>query len=215
MIVVRRLERLERIAVTRLHGLRAQMDRVTFPVTPEDDRVIGYVAVETLNVWVQFSRYYLLSCALGCKDKQGVPIIARANRPANMAQAIDVAIRATRPLLASKPAGFNWRPLDEPTWREPSVILKLAGLFQLPQAQRIQAGLSNNSDVFARLHKVRNYFAHRCGHTYWEVVQHWPTPPTGVQLTVSNCVAARRRSRPQSVMSDWIDDIRTSILKMT
>ena len=95
-----RLDVLTLTAEARARRLRELVDGVSLPLTPANRRLLSFAMIEGANLWAQFCRSYYISSALQAKDSAGQPIVI-AVQVQTAEDAIDIAIRAGKPRLAS------------------------------------------------------------------------------------------------------------------
>lgn len=194
-------------AERRLLRLRALVHAYSPPIGGENDRAVAFAAIEALNLWDGFARSYYLSCAFGTKLRSGHSVRLGVYGLRSGGSAIRTAIASSGRRM---PSG-TIRRRDEPSWHDVQFLLNLfihVGASHLPQ---IQTALSYPTDVFRFLPTIRNFFAHRNEETADKV--RVAAPRIGVlgPSKPSDIVCSWRPKRPQNILGDWLDDMRTVI----
>lgn len=192
--------------VSRLKVLVA--DRTSFD-DPEIDRRTAFVAIESMNLWSSYCRFFYLSAALGAKDSGGTRIVSSAGRFRSQDDALTFVIHRVRPNLKSKSAPWSW--FDEPKWGDPTEFGRAVGELGPSNLGAVQAAISLQTDVFLHLPKFRNFYAHRAAVTARKVrgvARDYLMSPTLHPTWILNGYAP---SRPQTILCDWLDDLKTVI----
>lgn len=171
MRAVSDLDRLRRASHHRLARLRRLLDaHVEGGNAASDvalaDRATAFVAIEALNLWTEFVRSFYLSCVSKARTTSGTRV-GVAITFASHQDALTFAIIKTKPNKLGK--GPPWKPLDEPPWRSPTVLLNLDKLLMFTNGSCIVTGLSYPSTVLNQLPAFRNFFCHRNAVTAREV----------------------------------------------
>jgi len=203
------LARLERRAVERALRLRSLADSCSGPVTAEADRLVSFLAIETLNLWASFARSYYLSCVMGAKTRAGARVTVANATVRTFDDAIRLAVWTFKPKLKTSSGPFTHR--DEPAWHDTTVLLRLVTAIGSSTTSQTTTALGYSTTVFRDLPVFRNFFAHRCEGTAVKaanVARRYSLSPA---LRPSEILCARRLGRPQSVLSDWIDDVRNVV----
>lgn len=202
------LDQLCRQASRRLLRLRSLVVTCRPPLKPEDHRALSYVTIEAWNLWAQYCRAYYLSTAFKAKDAQGSRV-QRARTIASVDDALTVAIHCVRPKLRSRSG--PWSHWDEPVWQKPSHFYKALDQFTPSNLATVRAALSYQTPVFREMQAARNYFAHKSENTA-KLVRSL-APGYGAPLTVrpAELLCLRGPGRPQAILVDWLDDLRTVI----
>ena len=127
--------------------------------------MIAFVTIETLNFWVRFARSYYFSCAIGAKRINGTRVTFGEipDHTTFAALAFAVKISKRKPVLPP----YSWR--DEPTWRNPSILLRLFVSGDASNLSELNRAFGVATSVFDQLPKARNFFAHRNFQTKLEV----------------------------------------------
>lgn len=202
---VRDLFKLKRLANRRLLFLRGMAQACTNPPGSEGDRIISFVAIETLNLWAVFARAYYLSCVLGARRAGGVRVTLAVRAAQTVAQAIDFSIRTLKPGLRKRPP---WVRIDEPTWHEPRTLMVLSQALGFSHVPIIHAAFAYPTRTFGDLPAFRNFYAHRNDDTFRKAVGLARHYGLSTQLRPSEILVSHTPGRPQSVLAEWIDDIR-------
>jgi hypothetical protein len=168
----------------------------------------AFVAMETLNLWAGFSRNFYLSCALRARSPAHGRVSMTVAPFGSSADALVFAIRLLRPTRFA--AGWTTRR-DEPTWHEPSTLVKLFIALGASNSADVQAALSLQSPVFKLRPVVRNFFAHRNDDTAKKADSVARDLSLPRNLRPSEMMSWRLPGHPQNVLADWIDDIQTII----
>ena len=202
------LPRLERISTRRLSILKQLVGNKRPPCSSTDDQKLAFAAIEAMTVWSTFVRSYYLSCALGATRSGGTRITISQSGISSSEDAIRFAVQKLKPRLGDK---ANLQPLDEPTWRAPSTLIRLAQQIGFSHRADVAAAFGVPSSVFAELHHFRNFYAHRGEYTFAKIqgiVSTWGFPR---RMHPSAAMAHCRPGRPQNTISDWLDEIRMVI----
>jgi hypothetical protein len=194
-------------AERRLLRLRTLVHTFSPPIDTESDRTVAFVAIEALNLWNAFARSYYLSCAFGAKLRSGQKVRLSISGLQVSGSAIRAAIASSGRRI---PTG-RIRRRDEPSWHDVQFLLQLFVFIGSSHLSQIQRALSYPTDVFTFLPTVRNFFAHRNEDTAEKVRN--ASQRFGIYGPSKACdiVCSWRPTRPQNVLGDWLDDMRTVI----
>ena len=201
-----RLEKLNRAAKKRIKKLRSHVSHFSAPTTTEQDRMIAWVVVETLNLWAGFLRAYYLSGAIGTRTSLGGRVTYKSVTFANSSAAILHAIRVVKnPLFSKRDVSRR----DEPTWHDKDNFLSLLKKVDASNLPQIYAAFSTGVNFFDFLPTVRNFYAHRCDETFRKATK------VGVKLGLATTprlrpteiMCTRLPKRPSNVITDWLDDM--------
>jgi hypothetical protein len=201
-----RLEKLSKAAKKRITKLRSHVSPFSAPTTAEQDRIIAWVVVETLNLWAGFLRAYYLSGAIGTRTSLGGRVIYKAVTFPNSKAAIVHAIRAVKnPLFSKRDVSRR----DEPPWHDTNNFLSLLQNVDASNLSQIYAAFSTGVDFFDFLPTVRNFYAHRCDETFRKATRvgmklGLATMP---KLRPTEIMCARLPKRPSNVITEWLDDM--------
>jgi hypothetical protein len=202
-----RYQRLHRSANTRLLWLRDKVNNLT-PITSfSHDESIAYVAIESTNIWAAFTRAYYLSWCMKPRTMTGQRVNC-VHHFTSFEEALLFAIRHLRS------AGYRRsRPSrrDEPTWHDPGNLLELAAAVGVSNIGQISSALSFGATYGSNLPTVRNFYAHRNDETFRKVQNKAALLGLGTNLRPCEFVCAALPSRPQNLISDWLDEIRLTI----
>jgi len=196
---------LNRVAQARIRRLRALGLRVGTSTAPEANRLLAYLAVETLNHWALFVRSYILSLSLrpsrcaGGRVALTYPGISVPN---------DVLVLAMQLLRPTKRPSANgtWARRDEPAWHDTYSLLRCATHLGTSNLVDIQAALSIGTRVFTDLPVFRNFFGHRNEASYRaarSLALHYAIPAGHP----GEILRARPSGRPYPLIVDWLDDL--------
>jgi len=189
--------------VTKLSGIAASTAKMG---TPDRDRELAFVSIETLAAWSTFVRCYYLSCCLGATTTSGHVVTTATAFPT----AAD-AIRYAALHLKGKRLKATWNPLEEPTWRQTTTLTRIAPLAGFSNLGQITAAFTLPTTVFDDLPSVRNFYAHRC-HDSFVTVDQWAQSKGFPQRKhATHVLDTHLAGRPQSVMSDWLDEISMTV----
>jgi hypothetical protein len=176
-----------------------------FPA-PKRDQVLQQAAIDSLNVWGRYCRYFYLSCALGGRDGNGNSVMLTNPKLPSVEQAITLAIHTVSPNKAWNPGPFGVR--DEPDWKVPAVFLNAMAALQPANLTMVQAALSVPTAATSRLVVFRNFYAHRSQDTARKALQQGVqmgvvgTHPGDVLLSVPTT---------DSLITEWVFDLQLMI----
>jgi len=97
---------------------------------------------------------------------------------------------------------------DEPTWYIPANLISLATSIGVSNESQISSALSFGATYPTGLPIVRNFYAHRNDETFRRVQNHAAVLGLGAALRPCELVCTALPSRPQNLLSDWLDEIR-------
>lgn len=201
----RDLTKLEHMAARRTLRLRALVDGYNPPVSPEHDRLISYVTIETVNLWAGFSRAYYLSCVLGARTTAGARITFSRAGVSTPHDALRLAVATFNPRFRGAPT--TWRRRDEPAWHDIAVLLRLVTELACSSLPDVRVALGYTTTVFQHLPVFRNFFAHRNEDTARKTSNIARGYALSPRLRPAELLVSRRPGRPQSVICDWLDDM--------
>lgn len=203
----RRYLRLHRCSAVQLISLREKVSGLTAMTSSPNDERIAFVVIEALNIWGSFARAYYLSWFL-------YPTTMSGNRVScsNQIQKFeDALIFAIRRLRSRKYSGVRPSRRDEPIWHDPSTLLTLATEIGVSNLNEVQAAFSLGATYPNVLPTVRNFYAHRNDETFRKVREKAMMLGMGRNLRPCEFLCMSLPSRPQNLISDWIDEIRLTI----
>jgi hypothetical protein len=168
---------------------------------------VAAATIDALNVWSSFCRSYYLSLFRQARRARGGPAsVGTAFVGYTDEQAMDLAIRRTKPWLPPRKSG-TWARRDEPAWHDANVLLTLAAHVVASNLTQVQAAFSSGTFATTDLVIFRNYFAHRNA----------GTRTAAVSLASRNAVTAGRSpaammlevpvGRRQPLLAEWISDL--------
>jgi hypothetical protein len=201
-----RLAKLNRAAKKRIAKLRSHVSHFSAPPTAEQDRIIAWVVIETLNLWAGFLRAYYLSGAIGTRTSLGGRVIYKAVTLPNSRAAIVHAIRTVKnPKFRRNDVSRR----DEPTWHDKNTFLSLIQKVDASNLSQVYAAFSTGVNFFDFLPTVRNFYAHRCDETFRKATRvgmklGLATMP---KLRPTEIMCAKLPKRPSNVITDWLDDM--------
>ncbi len=198
-------------AVRRLIRLRSLVDQANFPVDAELERLFSFAAIETMNLWTGFARSYYLSCAFGARDVSGTRITTAA-RIKSEEDAIGLAIAAARPDVKRNIP--PWQAKDEPAWHDTTVFLKVMGALNPSNLACVRDAFGYRTRVFRDLPVFRNYYAHKGRDTARRVRSAARQHVLDPSLRPTEVLCSRRPGSPQTLLADWMDEMRRVIQLM-
>jgi len=201
-----RLDKLNRTAKKRITKLRGLVSHFSSPTTTDQDRIVAWAVVESLNLWTGFLRAYYLSGAIGARTPLGGRVIYKSVSFPNTQAAIRHAIRVAKDAKFNK---SNISRRDEPTWHDKRIFLSLLRKVDASNLPQIYAAFSTGVNFFDFLPTVRNFYAHRCDETFRKATK------VGVKLGLATMpklrpteiMCAKLPKRPSNVITDWLDDM--------
>ncbi len=205
MSPVRQLARLQRLAAKRLVMLRTLVEQCDLPSTRKHDPIVSYATIEALNLWTEFVRCYYLSCVLSARRTNGVRVRIFTTGVRTAEDAINFAISRLKPTLKK---ARPWRRRDEPSWHDPNTLLRLSEALGYSNLAEVRAAFAYPTRAFHDLPTVRNFFAHRNEETARKAVNIARSYGLSTLLRPSDILVSVSPGRPQSVLGDWLDDIR-------
>ncbi len=202
---------LVRTATRRCLELKSLVRLITVPTTAADDRTVAFVCIEAANVWMGFARAYFVSTALRAK-LNGRRITITAIPMRTNVDALAFAIRVTNPRSFARGGPFGHR--DEPDWQQTSVLARLTSALGASNQGLVRAGISVSTRAFVDLPVFRNFYAHRSEGTVVRIRKVARNYPINQGLHPTQMLCTVLPARPQSLLSDWLDDIRGSMEAM-
>src|SRR6266851_4361077 len=200
----RKMQRRVHLRLIKLHSMVADLTPRTSIL---NDERIAFVVVESLNLWVSFTRSYYLSWFLNPKTISGHRVICR--RHFNLFEdALVFAIRRLRNRNYRRPHPSR---LDEPSWHNPGTILTLAAEVGVSNLLQVQSAFSLGATYPASLPSARNFYAHRNEETYRKVQDRAETLGFGRSLRPCEFLCTPMPLRPQNLIADWLDEIRVTV----
>ena len=178
------------------------------------DRQTAFVVVEAHSLWSSYCRSFYLSCAFAARDRTGTHVLGRHAAYATEQDALTRAIYAVKPQYQQAGRTGPWTPYDEPAWADPLVFGRALSDLAPTNLGTVRSALAARPAALNQLATFRNFYAHR-GIVAARKVQrlatsyrlHTSLHPTGLLNSFGY-------GRPQVVLADLIDDIRTTIQLM-
>jgi hypothetical protein len=199
--------RLHRSANMRLIWLRDKVNSLTPITSLSHDESIAYVVIESTNIWASFTRAYYLSWFMKPRTMTG----QRVNCTRHFVSFQDALLFAIRHLRSPEYKRARASRRDEPTWHDPGNLLSLAAAVGVSNIGQISSALSFGATYSSNLPTVRNFYAHRNDETFRKVQNKAALLGLGTNLRPGEFVCAALPSRPQNVISDWLDEMRLTI----
>lgn len=204
-----RLEKLRRVARTRIARLRSVVSVLRLPTAPESDRAMAWVTIEALNLWAGFLRAYYLSAATHARTTSGTRITLSRASFSDIQAALRFAVQVFDP-------GFRRSTIsrrDEPAWHDTGNFLRLLRTVGVSNISQVQAALAYRTTFTSHLATIRNFYAHRCDETSRKAgkVGIRLGLATTPNLHATEIMCSRLPSRPQNVATDWLDEINNTI----
>jgi len=208
---VRHFGKLRTTGTRRLRKIRKIAAGAVVTYSPEHDRELAWATVELLNLWSEFCRAYFLSCLRCARLESGQRVLC-----SNVATipTFEQAIIALARNMGNKQAGKygKLRRRDEPTWHQPSCLLRGCKDLGTSHLVKVQSAFSTGSSVFRELPTYRNFYAHRNEDTAQKVLRSGLSSyGIGGKAHPYEVLSARAAGRPQSLILDFIDDTRLAI----
>jgi len=217
MRVTSDLTRLQGTMLRRLDRLRLVATAAIPPSTRYGQResYVTFVVIELFNCWHMFSRCLYLSTAFQARDRSGAAVSLTVPRPANVDDALTLAIASLRPGVTKRGPMWTWQ--EEPAWERTSVLLSALGLIGASNRPTVVSGLGvgGPTSVFVHLPTARNYYAHRGEETASRlpiIAGAYTIAPSrlGSQVLLAHA-SGSGGLRPQPLLLDWVDDIATAV----
>jgi hypothetical protein len=180
---------------------------LTPATSSSNDCRIAFVVAEAVNIWASFVRAYYLSWFLRPTTMSG----SRVNCSNHILRFEDALIFAIKRLRSRGYSRTRPVRLDEPTWHDPVTLLTLATEIGVSNLSKVQAAFSLGATYPNVLPTVRNFYAHRNEETFRKVIEKAVLLGLGRNLRPCEFVCTSLPSRPQNLISDWLDEIRLTI----
>lgn len=127
----------------------------------ERDEILLYLAIESLNLWTQFCKSYVINSCRGVRSLSGVKWHSPHTKDWNRE---DVRRHLTSRFSSRRnPNPAN--PMHEPRWREFSEVVRCCNGMAVPNAAALSRASGLAVSFLRELHKVRNFAAHKCEDT--------------------------------------------------
>lgn len=199
---------LSRSVERRAVALRQLVEGLPTTPSPVADRLVAYTTIEALNLWAQFSRAFYLACCFGAVSRSGQPVSVAIY----FGTRDDALTHAVRTMGSSRKSGPPWTRRDEPTWHDPNVVLKLLGSLKASNLGNVQGAFGYQTRVFRDLPTVRNFYAHRNEETARKVGTLARRFGQSSRRRPTELMCTRLGNRPQTILADWLDDIRNVVV---
>lgn len=192
---------------------RLQAIERALPALPaaERHRQTGYVTIEAVSVWSSFCREFVLSCLLTrAKSMSGRSVTHRlSSTPLTERDALVESIRAAKnPAFAPSPTA-KISPADEPDWKAPHALSRIAVSLSLSNIAEIQKAFSRASAAFTDLPTLRNFYAHKDKGTYVKIARLATTKYKTASLDSPTTLLTNvLPSRSDTLLAEWLADIR-------
>jgi hypothetical protein len=207
---VRHLSKLERTCNRRLDKIHAVAAHSVSLYTATKDKELAWATVELLNLWSEFSRAYYLSCFRSARLGSGARITCSSG--ANWSTFDQLIIALSQSLGNKKAAGSKKLPRrNEPKWHQPNVLITGCTNLGTSHLLQVQSALSISSSVFNDLPTCRNFYGHRNEETAAKVLRLGSAYSIYGRNHPSEVLASYAYGRPQSLILDFVDDIRNVI----
>ena len=200
----RSFQTLLRSATNRVGRLRAHAVEGLKQGGSYQDRQLAFVVVETLNLWANFSRSYLLSCLFRPK-RIAKGRVTLGNAAVTTPGALFLlAAQIWRGPGAAAPATRR----QEPAWHQRDLLIKTCLAMGCSHVADVQNALSGNTRVFDDLPAFRNFYAHRNDESAQKAIAlaHTQYLITGVGHPTS-ALSTPAYKRTQPLILDWLDDM--------
>ena len=199
----RRLFLLQRRALRHLDNAAAESAHAIHLRDRDRLRVLTTLTLDLHNSMRGFLRAYFLSSATGARLATGSSVSTTTSL-ASTRDALTFAMNFVR--QSRGPA-----PYREPTWHDEIIFLRLLQAAGCSNTAGCQAALSIGSKALPELTTIRNFYAHRGQETALKVRRMAGKYGYPSNANPSDLLLHRAARRPQSVLDDWIDDLRTIV----
>ncbi len=119
--------------------------------------MLSFLAIETANMWAQYSLCLYLSAAFGARDSYGRRAVA--NPSSTTAAAIDLSVYAMRPKLRGHKR--QWTRQELPDFQNKGHLTKCLNYIGASFSPTVDAAVSYKSRVLSDLPTMRNFYAHK------------------------------------------------------
>jgi hypothetical protein len=200
-MALRRISRLEQLALLRTAAGEGELDRRT-----------SYVVIEAHTAWASFCRCYYLSSALGARDSAGLRVLPTAQAHATEESALTTAILAVSPRRQKTSPPWSW--FDEPKWHMTRDFEAAMRALASTNVAAVSKALASTTPVFGHLPVYRHFYAHRSRYTAVKAQSLASSYllPIGAHPTVTlNSFPPGSR---ETVLQAWLFDLRQVIAMM-
>jgi hypothetical protein len=177
----------------------------------ERSRLTTYLSIEGLSAWETFCREYFLSCVLlNARDGAGATIThARTGRHLSERRVLLLAIWASGNASFRPKGGRPIQPRDEPDWKSPGIMKRLAGKLAFSNRAKIDNAFGVRTTAFSHFFMVRNFYAHKDEVTANKIKRLAKTeyliPRLGHPTSLVSTILP---SQTDTLMAQWLADIR-------
>ena len=201
----KQLEGLQAVFVRRLRHHRAVIEQTPIGLDGQNEAHVVRATIDCLNSWSEFVRAYYMSCCIRARTRGGVIVSASSSAVGSPSMALAEAIRITRPRVFRR--GGPWTRYDEPTWRDPGTLRRVAQAVGLTNLDRIDVAFSVATNVFEHLPKFRNYFGHRNAETAAAIQRLAPVYYSTMRERPAAILRKPLPSRSTCVLSEFLMDL--------
>lgn len=202
---VRDLEHLRSATEKRLADLESMTPGSRVLGSKQLDRTCAFVCIELLNCWVNFSRSLYFSSCFHAKDLNGTRIqTSKQLRRFADAQFFAAQRFTQRQLIVGR---IDHR--TEPNWVSKDTVNILLSEIGASNSVAVASALTFPNRVLIDLATVRNFYAHRNSQTASKVGKLGVNYGMRSGVAATDLCIAYAPGRPQSVVRDWIAELRT------
>lgn len=205
---MKRLSRLERRTRKRLASFRVSAAALPSLDNRAADVLASFLAVETTNLWSEFTRSYFSFALAAAVTVTGQRIRTRFPPGTPIAVAL-----AQMPQVLRRPTRTPIRR-DEPVWHSRREFLKTITLAGLTNTAQIAAALSLPSRVIDHLPTVRNFYAHRNDETISKVRRLALRYALPTIRHPTDFLRARISGRPATIFEEWLAELDAVVAAM-
>lgn len=198
--------RVQTWAIRRFDTLHSQAYPLRPSLTPNEERILSLVAIESANTWAALMRSYWLAASIHRWRRDGTQVKISASIR-SFEDAITFAVHTTKPRL--RVSTGPWKKRDEPDWLDPATVSTLLRAAGADIEGGFHAAISLGSTARQDLSTYRNFVAHRNRDTALKVRNLCPDPSLKRSTSPLEIALLRGPGRPQPLVLDWIDDLRT------
>lgn len=178
----------------------------------ERNRLTTYLCLEGLGGWETFCREYFFSCVLlDARDAAGAKVThARTGRKLDEKRVLLLAIWASGNPSFRPKAGRSIQPRDEPDWKSPGIMKRLAGKLAFSNQTKIDNAFGVQTTAFSHFFMVRNFYAHKDEVTASKIRRLAKTEYLVPRLVhPTNLVSTILPRESDTLMAQWLADIRS------
>jgi len=168
----------------------------------------SWTLLEVANTWHVFMRRYFVVSATGGRLASGGTVTGPTIYGSG-SDAIDAAVLFVGGAKAKPSAG--WRHRDEPNWMDPTIVSRALGHLSLSNALGFSGAMSAGSGTYEKLYTCRNFVAHRSRGTALKVRRVARSEGVHRNADPAELPYFPAVGRPQSLICDWVDELRTII----